>query len=342
MNLLQHDKPLRDRIEKSTKLTLVQAVTDGLKTMMNEDPSVIVLGEDVGKNGGVFRATDGLLAEFGDQRVIDTPLAEAGIIGTSIGLALNGFRPVAEIQFLGFIYPGFEQIVAHAARIRTRTSGRYTVPLVIRAPYGAGIRAPELHSDSVEAYFFHTPGIKVVVPSNPYDAKGLLIASIEDPDPVIFLEPMKSYRSERREVPTGKYTVALGKANLVQEGEDITLIAWGNMVKPTLEAAQKMEKEKRYTADVIDLRTLYPLDRETIVQSVQKTGRVVIVHEAQRTGGVGTELISLINDEALLYLRAPIERVTGYDVPVPLFSLEDDYLPSVARIADGIERVMGF
>jgi 2-oxoisovalerate dehydrogenase E1 component beta subunit len=328
--------------EETKKLTLVQAVTDGLRTMLKEDPTVLVLGEDVGQNGGVFRATDGLIDEFGEQRVIDTPLAEAGIIGSSIGLAMNGFKPVAEIQFLGFIYPGFEQIVAHAARIRTRTSGRYSAPMVIRAPYGAGIRAPELHSDSTEAFFVHVPGLKVVVPSNPYDAKGLMIASIEDPDPVMFLEPMKSYRSSREDVPTGKYTVELGKGKLIREGEDVTLLAWGNMVKPALEAAQKIEKEHGYQADVIDLRCLYPLDKDLIIESVQKTGRVVIVHEAQRTGGVGAELVSVINDEALLYLRSPIERVTGFDVHVPLFALEDDYLPGVDRIKAGIERVMTF
>jgi 2-oxoisovalerate dehydrogenase E1 component beta subunit len=340
MNMVeQHNHHVQ---EETKKLTLVQAVTDGLRTMLKEDPTVLVLGEDVGKNGGVFRATDGLIDEFGEQRVIDTPLAEAGIIGSSIGLAMNGFKPVAEIQFLGFIYPGFEQIVAHAARIRTRTSGRYSAPMVIRAPYGAGIRAPELHSDSTEAFFVHVPGLKVVVPSNPYDAKGLLIASIEDPDPVMFLEPMKSYRSSREEVPTGKYTVELGKGNLIREGEDVTLLAWGNMVKPALEAAQKIEKEYGYQADVIDLRCLYPLDKDLIIESVQKTGRVVIVHEAQRTGGVGAELVSVINEEALLYLRSPIERVTGFDVHVPLFALEDDYLPNVDRIKDGIERVMTF
>lgn len=327
---------------ETTKLTLVQAVTEGMRTMMQEDPTVLILGEDVGQNGGVFRATDGLLAEFGEKRVIDTPLAEAGIIGASIGLAMNGFKPVAEMQFLGFIYPGFEQIAAHAARIRTRTSGRYSAPMVIRAPYGAGIRAPEHHSDSIEALFFHIPGLKVVVPSNPYDAKGLLIASIEDPDPVLFLEPMKSYRSEKQDVPTGKYTVELGKGNLLREGEDVTILAWGNMIKPALEAAKQMEKEKGYGADVIDLRCLYPLDRNLIINSVQKTGRVVIVHEAHRTGGVGAEIVSLINDEALLFLRSPIERVTGFDVHVPLFALEDDYLPSVKRIKVGLEQVMTF
>ncbi|WP_307395291.1 alpha-ketoacid dehydrogenase subunit beta [Bacillus horti] len=323
-------------------MTLVQAVTDGLRTMMRRDETVLVLGEDVGQNGGVFRATDGLLAEFGETRVMDTPLAEAGIIGASIGLAMNGFKPVAEIQFLGFIYPGFEQIVAHASRIRTRTSGRYSAPLVIRAPYGAGIRAPELHSDSTESFFVHLPGLKVVAPSSPYDAKGLLIASIEDPDPVLFLEPMKSYRAEREDVPLDHYTVELGKAKKLHEGDDVTIISWGNMVRPALEAAKSMAMESQIQADVLDLRTLYPMDEEAITKSVEKTGRVIIVHEGHRTGGVGAEIISLINDQALFSLRAPIERVTGFDVHVPLFALEDDYVPSVERIKKGIAKVMTF
>lgn len=334
---LENDQP---SMLKTAPMTLVQAVTDGLRVTMREDQRVIVLGEDVGRNGGVFRATDGLLDEFGSQRVIDTPLAEAGIIGSSIGLAMNGFKPVAEIQFLGFIYPGFEQIVAHAARIRTRTSGRYSAPLVIRAPYGAGIRAPELHSDSVEAFFVHLPGLKVVVPSTPYDAKGLLIASIEDPDPVLFLEPMKSYRAGREEVPLGKYKVELGKAKIVREGDDATILAWGNMVRPALDAAKAMAQEQNIQAEVIDLRSLYPLDRDTIIQSVEKTGRVLIVHEGHRTGGVGAELVSLINDDALFSLRAPIERVTGFDVHVPLFALEDDYVPTVHRIKASLANVL--
>lgn len=343
INLAQlHSEKSNDQTAETSPMTLVQAVTDGLRTMMREDRSVLVLGEDVGQNGGVFRATDGLLEEFGEQRVIDTPLAEAGIIGSSIGLAMNGFKPVAEIQFMGFIYPGFEQIVAHAARIRTRTSGRYSAPLVIRAPYGAGIRAPELHSDSVEAFFVHLPGLKVVVPSTPYDAKGLLIASIEDPDPVLFLEPMKSYRAGREEVPLEKYTVEIGKAKVVREGEDVTIIAWGNMVRPALEAAKSMAQEKNIQADVLDLRTLYPIDREAIFQSVDKTGRVIVVHEAHRTGGVGAEIIALINDHALFSLRAPIERVTGFDVHVPLFALEDDYVPTVQRIKESIANVMSY
>ncbi|MBO8173041.1 MAG: alpha-ketoacid dehydrogenase subunit beta [Bacillaceae bacterium] len=324
------------------KLTMVQAIQQAMKVKLQEDDRVILMGEDIGVNGGVFRATDGLLAEFGEQRVIDTPLAESGIIGTAVGMALNGLIPVVEIQFLGFIYPGFEQVVSHVSRIRMRTQGRYHAPMVIRTPYGAGIRGPELHSESVESIFVHIPGVKVVVPSTPYDAKGLLISAIEDPDPVIFLEPTKMYRAEKQEVPEGKYTVPLGQARMVREGEDVTVLAWGTMVPVALQAARKMEQERGWSADVIDLRTLYPFDRETIRQSVEKTGRVVIVHEAHRTGGVGAELISFINDEALFYLKAPIARITGYDVPVPQFSLEDAYMPDVDRVSRGIVDTMQY
>jgi 2-oxoisovalerate dehydrogenase E1 component beta subunit len=326
----------------SRSLTIVQAITEAMQMKLAEDPTVIVMGEDIGVNGGVFRATDGLLEQFGDSRVIDTPLAEAGIIGTAIGMAMNGMRPIVEIQFLGFIYPGFEQIVSHLSRIRMRTQGKYTVPVVIRAPFGAGIRAPELHSESVEALFFHIPGLKVVIPSSPYDAKGLLLAAIEDPDPVMFLEPTKMYRAFKEEVPEEKYIVPLGKANLLQKGEDVTIIAWGTMVRVAMEAAKRMKAERGWSADVIDLRTLYPLDREAIVQSVKKTGRAVVVHEAHRTGGVGAEIVSLINDEALLYLRAPVGRITGFDVPVPQFSLEDHYQPTADRVIDGVQKVLSF
>lgn len=326
---------------KTQKLSLVQAVTDGLQTMMRERKEIIVMGEDVGRNGGVFRATDGLVDKFGEERVIDTPLSEAGIIGTAIGLAINGFLPVAEIQFLGFIYPAFEQIMTHATRIRMRTMGKFHVPLVIRAPYGAGVKAPEIHSDSMEALFTHMPGIKVVCPSNPYDAKGLLISSIEDPDPVLFLESLRSYRAFKEEVPTGKYTVEIGKANLLMEGEDITIIAWGAMVPVAMKAAEKA-KDEGIGCDVIDLRTLYPLDHEQISESVQKTGRVVIVHEAHVTSGLGAEIISVIQETSFLYLRAPIERVAGFDVPVPFYSLENHFLPNEGRITRAIEKVMHF
>lgn len=323
------------------KLTMVQAVTDGMRVMMKEQENVIVLGEDVGQNGGVFRATDGLVAEFGDQRVIDTPLAESGIIGTSIGLAMNGFKPIAEMQFLGFIYPAFNQIMTHASRIRARTLGAFTVPMVIRAPFGAGVRAPEIHSDSVEALFTGMPGMKVVVPSNPYDAKGMLISAIEDPDPVLFLEPMRCYRSTKMDVPDGKYNVPLGKAARLQEGDDVTIFAYGAMIDVVTKAAKTAE-EKGIKCDVIDLRTLYPLDKEMIAESVQKTGRAVIVHEAPGTGGLGETIMSLINDTSFLYMKAPVERVTGFDTPVPMFALEDHYLPSAERVVQAIEKVTQF
>jgi 2-oxoisovalerate dehydrogenase E1 component beta subunit len=273
--------------------------------------------------------------------VIDTPLAEAGIVGTSIGLAVNGFRPVAEIQFMGFIYPAFEQIVTHAARLRTRTQGVFPASLVIRAPYGGGIRAPELHCDSTESLFVHIPGLKVVVPSTPSDAKGLLLAAIKDPDPVIFLEPMRIYRSVKEEVPEGWFEVPLGKARRVREGDDLSVFAWGAMV-PIAEKAAREWEQKGVSCDVIDLRTLYPLDEETIIESIKKTGRAVIVHEAPKTAGLGAELIALIQEHAFLYLEAPIARVTGYDAPVPMFALEDHFLPGVERVSQAIGQVASF
>ncbi|MBU5213222.1 alpha-ketoacid dehydrogenase subunit beta [Heyndrickxia oleronia] len=326
---------------KTQKLSIVQAVTDGLRTVMKEQEEVLVLGEDVGKNGGVFRATEGLQEQFGPDRVIDTPLSESGIVGTAIGLAINGFLPVVEMQFLGFIYPAYEQIMTHATRIRMRTLSHFHVPLVIRAPYGAGVKAPEIHSDSVEALFTHMPGIKVVCPSNPYDAKGLLIASIDDPDPVLFLEPMRSYRAFKDEVPTDRYTVEIGKASLVEEGTDLTLIAWGAMVPLAVKAAQKV-REQNIHCDVLDLRTLYPLDKEMIAESVQKTGRAVIVHEAHATSGLGTDIIALIQDTSFLYLKSPIQRVTGFDVPVPFYTLEQHYLPNEDRIIEAIHKAIQF
>ncbi|KOO50332.1 alpha-ketoacid dehydrogenase subunit beta [Priestia koreensis] len=337
MNMDRH----ADSSTKTKQLTLVQAVTDGLRTMLEEDDRILLLGEDIGKNGGVFRATEGLQEQFGEDRVIDTPLSESGIIGTSVGLAVNGFKPVAEMQFLGFIYPAYEQIMTHVSRIRMRTMGRYTVPMVIRAPYGAGIHAPEIHSDSVEALFTHMPGIKVVCPSSAYDAKGLLIAAIEDPDPVLFLESMKIYRAVRDEVPEGKYTVEIGKGKKLKDGDDVTIIAWGAMIPVAMKAAEEAEKQG-ITADVIDLRTLYPIDKDIIAESVQKTGRAVIVHEAHETGGLGNDLISIINDTSFLYMKSPIERVTGFDVPVPFFALEEHYLPTPQRVLKAIEKVVHF
>ncbi|MFD2638713.1 alpha-ketoacid dehydrogenase subunit beta [Piscibacillus salipiscarius] len=330
-----------DQTSKTNQLTLVQAVNDALKTMLEEDERTILLGEDIGKNGGVFRATEGLQEVFGEDRVVDTPLSESGIVGTSVGLAVNGFKPVAEMQFMGFIYPAYDQIMTHVSRIRMKTMGHFSVPMVIRAPYGAGIRAPEVHSDSAEALFTHMPGVKVVCPATPYDAKGLLIAAIEDPDPVIFMEPMRSYRAKREDVPEGKYTVEIGKGEKIGEGDDITIIAWGAMV-PVAKQAAEQAGQKGITCDVLDLKTLYPLDRDLIAESVQKTGRCVIVHEAQSTGGLGNDLLSVINDTSFLYLRAPIERVTGFDVPVPFFALEDHQLPTPKRVLQSIEKAVHF
>lgn len=326
---------------KSRQLTFIQAITDGMRTMLKERKEVVILGEDVGKNGGVFRATDGLQEEFGEKRVFDTPLSESGLMGASIGMALNGLLPIAEIQFLGFIYPAYEQIMTHATRMRYRSKGVFTVPLVIRAPYGAGVRAPEIHSDSAEALFTHMPGIKVVCPSTPYDAKGLLIAAVEDPDPVLFLEPLHSYRSIRGDVPEEKYTVEIGKGQRVQEGEDVTLIAWGAMMPVVMKAAAEAAKAS-ITCDVIDLRTLYPLDKDIIAESVQKTGRCVIVHEAHATGGLSNDILSIINDTSFLYMRAPIERVTGADVHVPFWALEEHYLPTPSRVKAAIRKVVHF
>lgn len=327
--------------EEMKQLTLVQAVTDAMDVMLSEHDDILVMGQDVGRNGGVFRATEGLYDKYGEERVIDSPLAESGIIGTAVGMAINGIRPIAEIQFFGFIYPAFNQIMTHASRIRGRTLGRFTVPMVIRTPYGAGVRAPEIHSDSMEALFTHMPGIKVVVPSNPYDAKGLLIASIEDPDPVLFLEPMKIYRAGRKDVPSGKYTVPLGKGAVAKEGTDVTVLTWGAMVPQTIKAAEQIEKEEGIHCEVIDLRTLYPLDKDLIQASVEKTGRVVIVHEAHQTGGVSGDIITLINNSetAFLSLKGPIQTVTGFDVPVPMFSLEDHYLPKVDVLKEKIEFI---
>ncbi|MFB6308618.1 MAG: alpha-ketoacid dehydrogenase subunit beta [Haloarculaceae archaeon] len=321
-------------------LTLVQAVRDGLYGEMDRDDRVIVMGEDVGKNGGVFRATQGLYDEFGADRVIDTPLAESGIVGTAVGMAAHGLRPVPEIQFSGFLYPAFDQLVSHAARLRTRSRGRFTCPLVVRAPYGGGIRAPEHHSESKEAFYVHEPGLKVVMPSTPTGAKGLLAAAIRDPDPVVFLEPKLIYRAFREAVPDETYTVDLGEAAVRREGEDVTVVTWGAMTRPTLEAAEELAGD--VDSEVIDLRTLKPMDTDTVVESFEKTGRAVVVHEAPKTGGLAGEIIATLQEEALLYQEAPIERVTGFDVPYPLYALEDYYLPEPARIKDGITEAVDF
>ncbi len=323
------------------KLTMVEAINLALKQEMERDSRVLLLGEDVGRNGGVFRVTQGLFDRFGEARVIDTPLSESAIVGAAIGMAVYGLRPVAEIQFEGFIYASMEQLADHAGRIRTRSRGRYHCPLVVRFPYGGGIRAPEHHSDSNEAYFVHTPGIKVVVPSTPYEAKGLLIAAIRDPDPVIFMEPKKVYRALREEVPEEEYLIPLGESRMVTEGTDITLITWGAMLQPTLQAAALMEKQG-IDAEVIDLRTLSPLDTDSIVESVKKTHRAVVVHEAPASCGLGAEIIARLNEKALLHLEAPVERVTGFDTIMPLPKLEQYYLPNAERVVKAIHRVVTF
>ena len=323
------------------KLNIVQAVNLTLLQEMERNPNVIVLGEDVGRNGGVFRATEGLQQKFGEERVVDTPLSESGIVGVAIGLAVYGMVPVVEIQFIGFIYAAMEQLISHAARIRTRSRGRFSCPLVVRTPYGGGIHAPEHHSESTEALFIHTPGLKVVVPSTPAETKGLLTSAIRDPDPVIFLEPARIYRAIKEEVPEEDYTIPLGKARIVQEGKHITLIAWGAMLRPTLQAAE-MAMEEGIEAEVIDLRTLYPLDRDTLIQSVKKTKRAVVVHEAPRVVGLGAEIVALINEHALLHLEAPVERVTGFDTPIPLPKLEEFYLPNAKRILKAIHKVVRY
>ncbi len=320
---------------------MVQAINDALRVEMGRDERVVVIGEDVGRNGGVFRCTEGLQAKFGEARVMDTPLSESGIIGVSIGMAIYGLRPVAEIQFEGFIFPAMDQIINHAARIRTRSRGRYTVPLVVRSPYSGGIRALEHHSDSNEVYFVHSPGLKMVIPSTPSDAKGLLISSIRDPDPVVFYEPKRIYRAIKEEVPEGDYTVPLGQAKVVRQGSDVSLFAWGAMVRVAKEAAEK-GAERGIDAEVVDLRTLSPMDEDAVLASVKKTGRAVVVQEAPRTCGVGAEVAAIIAEKAMLHLSAPVQRVTGYDTVFPLFKLEDNYLPNAAKILDAMERAMSF
>jgi pyruvate dehydrogenase E1 component beta subunit len=319
-------------------MNIVEAIKTGLREEMERDKDVIILGEDVGIDGGVFRVTDGLFKKFGDKRVIDTPLAELGIVSISIGLAVYGMKPVPEIQFSGFLYSTIDQIINHASRIRNRSRGKYTCPITIRSPYSGGIHAPEHHSESMEALFAHIPGLKVVIPSNPYDAKGLLSSSIRDPDPVVFLEPKKIYRAVKGDVPSEEYSVPLGKAKVRKEGSDVSVFCWGAMV-PVCEAAAQKTK---HSVEIVDLRTVSPLDIETILGSVKKTGRAVIVHEAPRTCGVGAEIAALISDRDLLYLEAPVARVTGYDVPVPLSKLEGFYLPDSKRVLRGIEKVMSF
>lgn len=323
------------------KRTMVEAINLALQQEMTNDPSVLLLGEDIGKDGGVFRVTQGLIEQFGEKRVVDTPLSESAIVGLAIGLAVYGLKPIAEIQFEGFSFAAFEQLSCHASRIRTRTRGRYQCPLVVRIPYGGGIRAPEHHSDSNEAHFVHIPGLRVVVPSTPYEAKGLLVSAVRDPDPVIFMEPKRIYRALREEVPDEEYSIPLDRARIVVEGSDVTLIAWGAMLHITLQAAKSMA-DKRISAEVIDIRTLSPLDHNTLIESVKKTKRAVVVHEAPRTCGLGAEIVARINEMALVYLEAPVERVTGFDTIMPLPKLEKLYLPDVGRVVHAIDRVMHF
>ncbi len=316
------------------QMNMVQALNSALRTEMRTDDRVVVLGEDVGKVGGVFRVTAGLYDEFGDDRVMDTPLSEGGIVGTAIGMALYGMRPVPEIQFADFIFPAFDQIVSEAAKYRYRSGGEFTCPMVVRAPVGGGIRGGHYHSQSPEALFIHTAGLKVVCPSNPYDAKGLLLAAIRDEDPVLFFEPKRVYRAVKTDVPEDPYLIPLGEAKVVREGSHVTVLAWGAMLYEALAAADEVNMQG-IKAEVIDLRTLWPVDISTIVESVMKTGRVVIVHEAPKSCGFGAELLSLITEKAFLYLEAPPMRVTGWDTPFP-YTLEHDYLPLAHRIAPAI------
>jgi pyruvate dehydrogenase E1 component beta subunit len=319
-------------------LTLVQAINLALIQEMEKDDRVLLLGEDVGVNGGVFRVTEGLQKRFGAHRVVDTPLAESGIIGTSIGLAMAGLRPVPEIQFDGFLGPAYDQICSHAARMRTRTRGAFPVPLTIRVPVGGGIHAPELHSDSPEAIYAHTPGLKVVMPSSPYDAKGLLIASIRDPDPVIFFEPKRIYRAIREEVPEDEYVLPLGKARTVCEGDELTIVSWGASV---VQCMQAIEKSGR-SIELVDLRTIYPFDVEAVETSVRKTGRCVVVHEAPLTCGLGSEISARIMERCFLHLEAPVQRVAGFDTIMPYYKLELEYMPDASRVVRAIHDTLAY
>jgi pyruvate/2-oxoglutarate/acetoin dehydrogenase E1 component len=319
------------------ELNMVQAVNQTLDELLASDPRVVVFGEDVGKNGGVFRATDGLQAKHGD-RVFDTPLAESGIIGTAIGMAVGGLRPIAEIQFMGFLYPALDQLISHAGRLAVRSLGQVRVPMVVRVPFGGGIRAPEQHADSAETFLVHTPGLKVVVPSTPADAKGLLYAAVEDPDPVIVMEPIRLYRLGRQEVPVGRHVVPIGAARVVREGTDLTVITWGNMVAVAERCAASLAGTA--SIEVLDLRSLSPIDRAAIAASVNKTGRAVVLHEAPLTGGLGGEVTAIIQETAFWALEAPVARVAGPDVPYPPYAWEDFYLPNEARLKAAIRRTL--
>ena len=322
-------------------MTMVQAINRALAGEMERDGRVVVFGEDVGRDGGVFRATEGLFARFGPERVMDTPLAESAAIGAALGMAALGLRPVPEIQFMGFIYPAFNQIVSHVARMRNRTRGRYTAPLVIRTPYGAGVKALEHHSESTEALFCHIPGLTVVVPSSPYDAKGLLAASIRSDDPVVFLEPTRLYRAEKQEVPEDPYVLPLRQAAVVREGHDLTVVAWGAMIPLAREAATAAEADG-VSVEIIDLRTLSPMDRDAILASVRKTGRAIVLHEAPKTCGLGAEIAATIGESALLSLKGPVLRVTAPDITVPLPKSEDLYYPNPARVLRAVRALMEY
>lgn len=323
------------------EITLIEGVNQALHYEMEHDPNVVVLGEDVGINGGVFRATVNLNEKFGPERVIDTPLSEALIGGMAIGMAAQGLKPVAEFQFMGFIYPGFDQIINHASRLRNRTRGRLNCPIVYRAPYGAGIHAPEHHSESTEALFAHIPGLRVVIPSSPARAYGLLLAAIRDPDPVVFLEPKRIYRMFKQQVPDDGVALPLDKCFVLREGSDITLVTWGAMIHETMQCADKLAEEGVH-AEVIDVATVKPIDMNTILSSVEKTGRCIIIHEAPKTCGVGAEIAAQIAEKGFLSLLAPIQRVTGYDIVVPYLKLEKYYLPSVDRIMNAIHKIMEY
>ncbi len=322
-------------------MNMVQAINSALDFKLDDDETVVVYGEDVGVEGGVFRVTEGLQKKYGEKRVFDTPLAESMIVGTGVGMAAAGLRPVAEIQFSGFIYPAFNQIISHASRIRTRSRGTITCPMVIRAPYGGGVRALEMHSESLEATYGHIPGLKVVMPATPYDAKGLMISAIEDNDPVMFLEPKKVYRAIKQEVPDEGYRIKIGKAKIVQEGKDITVVAYGAMLRTAQQAVAAAKKEG-ISCELIDLRTIKPMDTDTIIDSVKKTGRIVVVHEAHRSFGAGAEIMALCNEEAFLHLEAPPSRVTGFDTVVPLPMGEDLYFPDAVRVFYEIKKVVEY
>lgn len=324
------------------EMNMAKAINLALLEAMTKDPKVIVMGEDVGPDEGVFRITEGLFAKFGGDRVIDTPLAESGIIGTAIGMAIYGMKPVCEIQFSGFDYYNYHQLESHAARFRNRTRGRLTVPMVMRAPYGGGIRALEHHSESREAIYAHTPGLKVVIPSGPRNARALLHSAIQDPDPVIYYEPKACYRLFREDVPETMETLPIGKAQVVKQGKDITLISYGASMRATLEAAESLEEDDGVKPEIIDLLSICPLDTETIVESVKKTGRAVVVHEGPRTCGLAAEVIARINEKVLMYLEAPVIRVTGYDVPIPYFSKEQAFLPDSDKVLNAARATLSF